>query len=240
MSSSRMLSVVRQLRRQDHELIAAQARHGILLAQRGLDPARNLARQRVADRVAERVVDGLEVIQVKEQHGALVTATFAAGQGLVQLVEQQAAVRQAGQRVVGGLVFDELRREVLLGDILAHQHEAGELMVLLQNRPCPWTCGYPAAAVATAARDAGRPVRWREPTSGRMSSVLSSAMGPGVPPRSVRAKPSCCIRAAGYSRVPACSMNFADISPARPASGDSSSANSSSQRSRNVGASGMI
>jgi hypothetical protein len=60
------------------------------------------AQQFVADAVAERVVDALEVVEVDEQrrHGRLVAAR--AREHLLDAIEDQRPVRQSSQRVVGG------------------------------------------------------------------------------------------------------------------------------------------
>ena len=57
--------------------------------------------QRVADAVAERVVDGLEVVDVDEQHGE---RSPSSAQLLAHALHEQRAVREVGERVVVGLV----------------------------------------------------------------------------------------------------------------------------------------
>ena len=54
---------------QDRELVAAEAGHEVALADRPGDPLGDRDEQRVAGRVAERVVDDLEVVEVDEQDG---------------------------------------------------------------------------------------------------------------------------------------------------------------------------
>ena len=49
-----------------------------------------------------RVVEGLEVVQVEKQQCAMVVAALAGCHGLVQMVQQQTAVGQAGEGVVEG------------------------------------------------------------------------------------------------------------------------------------------
>ena len=53
----------------DGEFVAAQAHHAVILAQAGAQAVRHLAQQRVAHRVAARVVDLLEAVQVDQQDG---------------------------------------------------------------------------------------------------------------------------------------------------------------------------
>ena len=54
---------------QERELVAAEPRDGVAGAQDGLQPPRDGDQQRVADVVAERVVDELEAVEVQEEHG---------------------------------------------------------------------------------------------------------------------------------------------------------------------------
>ena len=59
-----------QAGQQDDELVAAQAGHGVDVAQLLAQTLGDALQQLVADRVAEAVVDVLEAVQVEEQHGA--------------------------------------------------------------------------------------------------------------------------------------------------------------------------
>nr|WP_239002946.1 hypothetical protein [Rhodovastum atsumiense] len=59
----------------DHgELVAAEPGEGVGLAQFRLQPGGDGAEQRIAGRVAERVVDFLETIEVDQQHGEALAA----------------------------------------------------------------------------------------------------------------------------------------------------------------------
>ena len=87
-------------RQQDQKLVAAHSTGDIGLAQRGAQPRRDGHQQHVAGRMAELVVDGLELIQVDEQqcHRTLLAAR---ARGLVrEQLAQQRAVGQSGQVVV--------------------------------------------------------------------------------------------------------------------------------------------
>jgi hypothetical protein len=55
--------------------------------------------------VAERVVDGLEAVEVDEHHRGLLAVAVGERERLLQAVLQQAAVGQAGERVVVGQVL---------------------------------------------------------------------------------------------------------------------------------------
>ena len=91
-------------RQQDGELVAAEARDGVAVAQDRLQPRGDLAEQLVAVGVAEGVVDLLEAVQVDEQQGDLAVGPAAAARPCVEPVAQQHPVGQAGERVVRGLV----------------------------------------------------------------------------------------------------------------------------------------
>ena len=101
----------------EHELVAADARHGVAGAQRLGESPRDCLQQLVADRVPERVVDGLEAIQVDEDHRRAAVAFARRRQRVVEALVQQPPVGQAGQRVVvrkvpdaplGGFTLDDL------------------------------------------------------------------------------------------------------------------------------------
>ena len=56
------------LRREHAELVAALADDRVLVAHGRAQRVGDLAQQLVADRVAERVVDGLEAVEVEHEH----------------------------------------------------------------------------------------------------------------------------------------------------------------------------
>ena len=95
------------------ELVAAEPRDRVTVAYRRLDSRGGLDQQLVADRVAERVVHGLEAVQVDEQHAERALVPADPRERLVESVGEHHAVRQARERVVQNLVR-ELSLEVLL------------------------------------------------------------------------------------------------------------------------------
>ncbi len=88
---------------QHGELVAAEARDGVGRAHALAQALGDRDQQLVADRVAERVVDGLEVVDVDEQHG---DGRIGLGERLVDAVDEQRAVGQTRERVVVGLVLE--------------------------------------------------------------------------------------------------------------------------------------
>ena len=95
------------LREQHGEFVAAEPGGGIAVAQAGEQASRHALQHPVAGRVAQAVVDRLEVIQVQHHDGG--HALFAAGQRqrLGEPVAEEFAVGQVGQRVVGGPMAEE-------------------------------------------------------------------------------------------------------------------------------------
>ena len=115
----------------DGELVAAQTRHRIGLADFVAQAPGHRLQQRVTDRMAERIVHLLEVVEVEAQHGAGFVSS-AARDGLAQPVVKQHAVWQLGQRVMMGHVGDfgfnpAPLRGVLQGDQPAVVFDRGEI-----------------------------------------------------------------------------------------------------------------
>ena len=82
------------------------------------EPLAQLPEHGVPHLVAEAVVHDLEPVEVQEQHGDVGAASARAHQFLVQAVEEQGPVGQAGDVVVESLVSESLLRLDLLADVL--------------------------------------------------------------------------------------------------------------------------
>ena len=85
---------LRHLGEQDQELVAAVAAHRVRFAHRRREAMRRQLEHLVADRVAERVVDLLEVVEVQEQQRQARAAAPCTGDGVREPVEQQHAIGQ--------------------------------------------------------------------------------------------------------------------------------------------------
>ena len=109
------------------ELVPAQARDGVLVADGLLQARRRGAQDAVAGGVAERVVDVLEAVQIEEQHRDTRAVAPRPYDGARQPLRQQRAVRQAGERVVVGQVAQFLLGAFLIGDVRQH----GDIMAAL-------------------------------------------------------------------------------------------------------------
>ena len=88
------------------KLVAADTRNRIFFARKGLQSCGNFPEEQVADRVTERIVDDLETIEIEEQDRDLFLVTPGCGERAAQAIIEQAAVGQAGERIVVGQVLD--------------------------------------------------------------------------------------------------------------------------------------
>ncbi|CAM5727147.1 hypothetical protein SALBM311S_09336 [Streptomyces alboniger] len=99
-----------------------------------LKPAGGLDQQLVPGLVSDRVVDGLEAVQVDEEHGRAAqrgapVRGAAAGQCLLDAPGEQGAVGQVGQRVVLGVVLELRLQSDSLGHVPAVEDEAAVVTV---------------------------------------------------------------------------------------------------------------
>ena len=115
--------------RGDHrELVAAEPRHQVVAAQRVRQPQRDVADQFVADRMAERVVDVLEMVEIDIEHRGRRRAGAHLVDHRLQPLAEEDAVGQAAERIVHG----EMAQPRFAGGDgdggAAHvaQHESGE------------------------------------------------------------------------------------------------------------------
>ena len=90
---------------EDGELVAAEPSGGVAGAEAGTQPIGHDPEQLVARRVPEAVVHELEVVEVDERHGRgrRVLPSHAI-EGVLDTVGEQRSVREAGERIVEGLV----------------------------------------------------------------------------------------------------------------------------------------
>ena len=116
------------LRQQDPELVAAEARDGVGGAQRGLEAPAQLDEQLVARGMAQRVVDLLEAVEIDDRDRAPCVGPPPRVDHVADPVVEQRPVGESGQRIVEGLVLVErgLREQrrlglLVLGDVLDHR-----------------------------------------------------------------------------------------------------------------------
>ena len=126
-------------------------RDGIVLAHALVQALCHFAQQLVADLVAERVVDLLETIEIEEQHADSRTARARALECGLELVAEEAPVRQPGEAVVVGELPDLVLGLLAFGDVLDH--------AVHRDRPAPVV----AIDLALDLHDPHLPGRPREP-----------------------------------------------------------------------------
>src|SRR5205823_241796 len=108
---------VRDGGRDDSELVASEARHGVARAQCAPQSPPDLPQQEVSARMAQCVVDLLEAIEVEQHDGETTSLALRLQQRLPRTIREERAVGQTSQPVMQRLVFDplELFLESLLG-----------------------------------------------------------------------------------------------------------------------------
>jgi hypothetical protein len=116
----------------DREFVSAESRDGIVLADAFAEPVGDLLQQGVADRVTERVIDVLEVIEIEAKYREL-TAALGKPQRLLELLSEQRPVGQIGQRVVARHVRDLFLGLLPLGDVLEGRNPAATLHRLIDH-----------------------------------------------------------------------------------------------------------
>ena len=119
LGDQRRLVHVRHAVEQHRELVAAEAGDGVRRPDGRLQPPGDGDQQPVSHLVAERVVDELEAVEVEEQdrRGGGRVGALGAADRLVEPVEEQHAVRQAGERVVQRVVLEALLGPLAVGDV---------------------------------------------------------------------------------------------------------------------------
>ena len=109
-----VLGVCEILEEQD-ELVAGEARQGVAGAEQSGEAPSNLYQQQVSCLVSEGVVEGLEAVQVDEQHPERPSGSEGAVRRMLQTVLQHQPVRQAGQGVAQGELLVTGRLHLGLG-----------------------------------------------------------------------------------------------------------------------------
>ncbi|MNU99272.1 hypothetical protein D3C71_894000 [compost metagenome] len=100
-----------------HELVAAQAADRVAAAHGLREAPGHRAQQAVADVVTQRVVDGLEAVQVDEQHSHLLARDRRLRQRHLQTLHAQRTVGQLGEHVVVRQELNALFAALAVGDV---------------------------------------------------------------------------------------------------------------------------
>ena len=126
----RGLAGIRYAVEEDGELVATEPRDRVARADRSLEAAPDFLKDRVAGRMAEAVVDGLEVVEVDEHDSDRRAAATRALDGVVDSVGEQRAVGEARHGVVERLVGELILELLPLADVAAVQHDTADVLVL--------------------------------------------------------------------------------------------------------------
>ena len=140
-----------------HELVAAQARHGVDAAHAAAQALCHVLQQQVAHVMAQGVVQGLEVVQVDEQQRTALALALGAGQCLLHAVHQQHAVGQSGERVVEGQALHLALAGLARADVGVDLQDRRRLSVLARN-PRPVCFHVERVAVAVVLGDLAHPL----------------------------------------------------------------------------------
>ena len=102
---------------QDGELVSAETRRSVERPEAGGEVGRHPLQQLVSHPVSQAVVHRLEVVEVDEDHGEVGTGLTDSGQGMLEPVLEQRLVRQSGQGIVEGPVFQLVLQPDAVGDV---------------------------------------------------------------------------------------------------------------------------
>jgi hypothetical protein len=117
------------LARHDHlKLVAAQTADPAHRADRAFQPLRHLLEQRIARRMAQRVVDLLETIEIEQEHRAGAMLHLWRDQDLFQRLRHPQAVGQAGEQIELRQARGMLGRAALFGQVGARSAKTLEIV----------------------------------------------------------------------------------------------------------------
>ena len=117
----------------DRELVAAEAGNGIGRARHGTQPGTDLADQLVAGRMAERVVDRLEAVEIEIEERSAPPCPRAK-QRFAELLLEEEAVGEPGQRIVERDELDLVLSALALGHVAGDADEADDAAGLAGQR----------------------------------------------------------------------------------------------------------
>ncbi len=119
------------------KLIAAEPRHRISFMGASAQTLGQHAQHGVAGRVAERVVEPLEPVEIDEEQHDAATRRPIFGHCRVQALAKERAIGQIGQPVVMGHVADALALELLVCHVLGNAQQILGLSVLVADDDHP-------------------------------------------------------------------------------------------------------
>lgn len=129
-----LLLGVGQVLAQDDELVAPETGDRVVRSDDRLEAGRHLDEHLVAGGVARGVVDGLEVVEVEEDHGGPRGAPAHGLERVLEPVEEERPVRQPRQRVVQSLMGERLLGLDLAADVPRDAVGPHDAAVLVDER----------------------------------------------------------------------------------------------------------
>lgn len=123
----------RDVLEQDRELVTAETAGGVPAPAALAQALGDLDKQLVARAVTEAVVDRLEVVEVEQNDGVMLTGVLHARERIRGPVTEQRPIRKVGQVVVKGLVLELGFEPPALADIAAVDHERGDVGIGAQR-----------------------------------------------------------------------------------------------------------
>src|SRR5512132_1970441 len=111
------VSLVRDGGNEHREFVAAEAGNRVSLPDAAADPLRDSAQQLIADRMAQGVVDYLEVVEIQKERRELLLGPVGLHNGHVEPVVEEEAVGHSGQGVVKSKMPDLLFGPLSLGEV---------------------------------------------------------------------------------------------------------------------------
>jgi hypothetical protein len=115
---------------QHGEFVTTEASQQVARAQRLLQPFCHRDQQLVARVVAEAVVDQLEAVDVSEEHRVRLVASARTPDRVIEVIEEEATVRQGRERVVERVLRELLLEDLALGDVPERDHGADRLVAV--------------------------------------------------------------------------------------------------------------
>jgi len=109
---------------ENHEFIAAEPRDHVAGPDDSLEPRGNFLEQLVTDRMAERVVDRLESVEIDQMDRDVVLALMHRGEHAVDALAELVPVGEARKVVVFGKMRDALLRTLAFGYVLENDDRA--------------------------------------------------------------------------------------------------------------------
>jgi hypothetical protein len=119
--------LVRNVRQQKGELVAAHARHRVRRTQAFRQALAHFLQQLVADMVPQRIVHILEMVEIQQRDDEVLLIVLSILDRDPDAIVEQCTVRQPGQGVMQGDVSDPLLRSLLLGNVIGDAQIAMDL-----------------------------------------------------------------------------------------------------------------